>query len=153
MRKKPMDKDTFAHYLKDRYEDQISWYRKKAATNKNRYNLFQWSVIILAATVPVLVTAGPASTNENPMIWWITVVASVLLAIGTAGVKAFKFQENWITYRATSERLSQEKFFYDGSVGEYGATDNKESLFVKRVEALISGESAQWVSNQNTQGS
>ncbi len=147
-----MDGNAFAQYLKDRYEDQISWYKGKADANKRLYQIFQWTVIILAAIVPVLVTAAPSTLEEkHSSIWWITVIASVLLAIGTAGVKTFKFQENWITYRATSERLMQEKFFYDGGVGEYGESGDRESLFVKRVEALISGESSQWVSTQNTQ--
>lgn len=147
-----MDGNAFAQYVKDRYEDQISWYQGKAAANKRWYQIFQWSVIFLAAIVPVLVTAAPSILDDKySTIWWITVVASVLLAIGTAGVKTFKFQENWITYRATSERLTQEKFYYDGGVGEYRETNDKESLFVKRVEALISGESSQWVSTQVSQ--
>ncbi|MEZ5346473.1 MAG: DUF4231 domain-containing protein [Pyrinomonadaceae bacterium] len=147
-----MDENTFAQYLKERYQAQISWYQAKASANKRWYQIFQWSVIFLAAIVPVLVTAAPATMDEpNPAIWWITVVASVLLAIGTAGVKTFKFQENWITYRATSERLIQEKFYFDGNVGEYSETSDKRSLFVKRVETLISGESSQWVSAQTAQ--
>ncbi|MCB1023817.1 MAG: DUF4231 domain-containing protein [Acidobacteria bacterium] len=147
-----MDKNTFEQYVKERYEGQIRWFQAKAAANKRWYQIFQWTVIVLASIVPVLVTAAPSSLeNKYSMIWWITVVSSVLLAVGTAGVKTFKFQENWITYRATSERLVQEKFYYDGGVGEYGEADDRESLFVKRVESLLSGESSQWVSNQNSQ--
>ena len=146
-----MDRQAFEDYLVNRYEDQINWYRAKASTNKRRYQIFQWCVIVLAAVVPVLVTASPqAATEANSTIWWVTVVASVLLAIGTAGIKAFKFQENWINYRSTAERLLQEKYFYDGGISGYGETDNKESLFVKRVEEIISGESTQWVTAQSS---
>ena len=147
-----MDQDKFEKYLTDRYEDQIKWYSAKASTNKQRFQYFQWMVIILAAVTPVLVTAGKANLPKG---WgnWIfgtTVVVSILLAIGTAGIKAFKFQENWTNYRATAERLIQEKYYYDGNVGEYGETENRETLFVKRVEAIFSGEGSQWISVQKT---
>ncbi|NNE65238.1 MAG: DUF4231 domain-containing protein [Pyrinomonadaceae bacterium] len=141
-----MDEEAFKKYLKDRYEDQMNWYSKKASINKSRYQILQWSVIILSAIVPVMVALE--ATDKVPGIWVLTIIVSILLAIGTAGVKTFKFQENWINFRSTAEKLIQEKIFYDGRIGDYGNTDNRESLFVERVEALISGEGATWVSTQ-----
>ncbi len=145
-----MEASAFKSYLTDRYQDQISWYQRKAATNKSRYQIFQWTVIVLSAIVPVLVALPIKYQVEYHQL--LTIVVSVFLAIGTAGVKAFKFQENWINYRSTSERLIQEKYYYEGNVGEYSETGDKESLFVKRVEALLAGESSQWVSTQKSPG-
>ena len=139
-----MNSDSFQKYLTDRYEDQTNWYQRKASENKKKYQLFQWSVIVLSALVPVLVAVE--RVGENDLIWWFSIVASVLLAIGTAGVKTFKFQENWINYRSTAERLIQEQLFFNADIGEYASADNKQKLFVERVEALISGENTGWVS-------
>ena len=144
-----MDSEVFEKYVADRYEDQIDWYQSKASTNKKRYQQFQWSVIALAAVVPVLVTISSLAPNTRGVIWGLTISLSMLLAIGTAGIKTFKFQENWVNYRSTAERLIQEKFFYDADVGEYGRSGDKEALFVERVETLISGENTNWVSTQS----
>jgi len=129
----------FQNYLKDRYEDQISWYSNSASRNKRYYTLFQWSVIVLSATLPVLIASVPDAWQ------WITVTLSITLAIGTAGLKTFKFQENWINYRTISETLKKEKHFYDANLDDYAEASEREALFVDRVESLISRENTLWV--------
>jgi hypothetical protein len=133
-----MNPDAFAKYLQTRYEDQIEWYSTKASHCKRRYQEFQWGVIVLSASLPVLITALPSSLK------WLTVIISIILAIGTTALKTFKFQENWVNYRTVSEMLKKEKHFYDADVGDFARTKDKEALFVKRVEALISQENTQW---------
>lgn len=134
-----MGKDTFDKYLKDRYLNQINWYSDKASQNKIFYNVFQWVVIILASSLPVLISILPDSFK------WITIVISVLLAIGTAALKTFKWQEIWINYRFISETLKKEKHFYDAEIDEYANADDKDGLFIERVENLISRENSLWV--------
>ncbi len=36
-----MDKESFARYLKERYQDQVGWYDRKAATNQTLYRRLQ----------------------------------------------------------------------------------------------------------------
>ena len=134
-----MDADAFAEYLKNRYEDQITWYSDRASLNKRLYQCFQWGVIILSATVPVLVASIPKSAE------WITITVSIGLAIGTAALKTFKFQENWINYRTVSETLKKEKHFLDARLDDYANSDDREALFVERVESLISRENSLWI--------
>lgn len=129
----------FKKYIKDRYEDQINWYSDSASKNKRFYSFFQWSVIILSASLPVLIVSIPDPWQ------WLTVILSILLAIGTAGLKTFKFQENWINYRTISETLKKEKHYYDAELDEYAEGSDKEALFVDRVESLISREKTLWV--------
>lgn len=136
-----MTQELFEAYLKERYQDQINWYDSKATKSKNFYNTFQWGVIILSAVSPILVV----TLEEKP--WkWIAIVVTVLLAIGTAGLKAFKYQENWIDYRSVAEALKREKYFYQAGIEDYSTQSDKEATFVKRVEALISRENSIWVS-------
>lgn len=134
-----MNTDKFDEYLNDRYNDQVNWYSRKASNCKIIYQIFQWIVIVLSASLPVLISTLPEKTK------WITIVISILLAISTAALKVFKWQETWINYRTISETLKKERHFYDADLDEYANTDNKEKLFVERVENLISRENSLWV--------
>ena len=128
----------FEEYLKERYQDQIEWYSKKSSQNKQYYQWFQWAVIIISASVPVLVASMPT--------WkWITVALSIILAIATAALKTFKFQENWVNYRTIAETLKKEKHYYDAEAGEYATVEDKRQLFVEIVEALLSRENTLWM--------
>ena len=131
--------NTFEKYLKERYEDQVKWYSDKSSQHKLYYQCFQWAAIIISASVPVLVLAIPAKFTL------VTVILSIILAIITTALKTFKFQEIWINYRTTAETLKKEKFYYDAGVIEYADAENKEQLFIERVEALISRENTLWI--------
>jgi hypothetical protein len=134
-----MKESDFNNYLKNRYENQINWYSNSASRNKGFYIFFQWSVIILSVSLPVLIASVPNSWQ------WVIIILSILLAIGTAGLKTFKFQENWINYRTISETLKKEKHYYDAELDEYAQASDKEALFVDRIESVISRENTLWV--------
>ena len=76
---------------------------------------------------------------------WVVLTISVFLAIGTAALKTFKFQENWINYRTIAETLKKEKHYYDAGLDDYADTSDKEALFIDRVESLTSRENTIWV--------
>ena len=149
-----MNKEDFQKYVKERYEGQISWYDKKSIGNQKMYKRFQWVVIMLSAITPVLVAIVAINPEANETSWlltktsWLAVGISALVAIGTTALKTFKYQENWISYRTTCETLRKEIHFYNASVGEYKDTDDREALFVERVEALISRENTMWLTTQ-----
>lgn len=134
-----MTDEKFEEYLNERYRDQISYYGSRAGWNKRMYDWFQWSVIIVSAVLPVLVVS---SIREDYK--WATAGLSLFLAISTSGLKAFKFQENWLNYRQLAETLKQEKHFYDAEIGAYANAADKHAIFVDRVESLISRENAIW---------
>jgi hypothetical protein len=134
-----MTDEKFEEYLKERYREQINYYSSKARTNKKLYSLFQWSVIIISAIMPVVVV----SYSDNYR--WAAAALSLLLAVGTSGLKAFKFQENWMNYRQVAETLRQEEYFYGADLGPYATAADKRAMFVDRVESLISLANAIWV--------
>lgn len=136
-----LNKEEFDKYLKERYEDQINWYSEKAIHFKRLYKFFQWMVIVLSASIPVLILIVPVEKQL------ITVAISVVLTISTSALKTFKFQENWISYRILSETLKKERYFYDAELGDYANCDDKKSLFVERVESLVSRENSLWIIN------
>jgi hypothetical protein len=137
-----MTEEQFNKYLADRYEDQIQWYGLKSAKNKRVYFFFQWLVIILSATVPFLVI----SLSERYKL--IPAIVSLILAIITAAVQTFRFQENWIRYRTMAETLKREKYLYEADLGEYAGSSNKPAMFVNKVESLISSENTLWITLQ-----
>lgn len=136
-----MKPEDFQKYLRERYEDQINWYDKKSIWCQKRYRHFQWSIIVLSAITPVLVAIVPHATR------WPAVLVSALVAIGTTSLKTFKYQENWINYRTTCETLRKEIHFFKAQVDEYKGAVDPESLFVERVESLISRENTMWLSS------
>ena len=134
-----MDKDQFEDYLKSRYGKETNWYDKRAIWNHRAYQIFQWAAIVLSASTAVLVVIG------NGPLKWFAVVVAMLVAISTAALKAFKYQENWISYRTTCETLRKEFHYYEAGIHGYEDAEDKEALFVDRVESLISRENTLWV--------
>ena len=141
-----MNQESFDTYVKNRYDPQIAWYDRKAIANQRVYRTLQWGILVLAAVTPILVAAGAEWQR------WSAVVVSALVAIGTAALKAFKYQENWINYRTTCETLRKEIHFLEAGVGEYRQAEDPFALFVERVEVLISRENTLWLSTR-TEGS
>ena len=140
-----MEKNDFESYLNDRYFVQIDWYDKKSIANQKRYKRYQGWLIILASLTPIFVMIDKYF-KEQTFLVWLPVVSSVLVAIFTALLKTFKYQENWLNYRTTCETLRKEIHFYNAGIGDYADTENKEALFVERVENMISRENTLWLS-------
>ena len=140
-----MDKEKFENYIENRFKNQRKWYSDKSSINKKRYQSLQIIIIIISSIIPVVT-----------FIQWeygkiFATGLAVIISISTSLITTFKFQENWLNYRTTSELLKKEKSYFDAKINEYAKTDNPESLFVERVEDLISVESRQWKTTQETQ--
>lgn len=139
-----MESSRFDEYLEKRYRKEIDWYDKRSSENKFRFVLFQWSVIILSAVIPVL------TVSLSDGYKWLTASLGVLLAIGTAGLKSFKYHENWINYRTIAETLKKEQYFFYSKIGGYLDSADPEALFVERVENIISRENTLWIGVQKS---
>lgn len=104
----------------------------------------QWGLILLSASTPVIIALAQ-KTDSVPWLKTLSLISSVLVAILATSLKTFKFEENWINYRTTCETLKKEIHFYHAGIDEYEHCEDKEPLFVKRVEALISRENTLWL--------
>lgn len=150
-----MKREEFEIYIKDRYQDQIEWYSDKSSINKKYYYVFQWIIVIFSTIVPIFVSIKsfiiePDYENSYSSFEIITLTLTLIVAISTSSLKIFKFQENWINYRTISESLKKEKHYYDAEIYDYQDTEDKEAMFVLRVERLISMENDKWI-NINTE--
>lgn len=130
---------TNTEYMQQRLEDQINWYSKKSSACHSRYQILRLIEIVAAAIIPLLSGMGDKVQYGS----WIIGSLGALIAIAAAAGSLFKFHENWIQYRATSETLKHEKFLFLGRVTPY---DNQDCfpVLVQRVEGLISKENSTW---------
>ena len=139
-----MNKDDFQKYIDERYYDQIKWYDEKSEKNKKLYEKFQFGLIIFSAITPVLI-AIQMDPIISSYLKWFPIITSVFVAILASVLKTFKYQENWLNYRTISETLKKEIHFYNGNIDDYDGVEDKEALFIGRVESIISRENTSWV--------
>ena len=126
-------------YLKDRLDDQLTWYGKRSQYNQAWYKRLRLIEIIAAAIIPFLAGMGDSLTYSS----WAIGGLGVLIAIAAGASSIFKFHENWIKYRTTAEQLKHEKFLYLTNTKPYDSDDKLGSL-VQRVEMIISKENSAW---------
>ncbi len=128
-------------YMKDRVDDQIDWYATKSSKYKKCFLGLRALEISFAATITVV-----SCTSGN--LAWVTSVIAAAVVIFASMLTLFKFHENWISYRTTSETLKQEKHLYLTNVFPYDK-DNKFSVLVNNVESIISSENSLWKQKQS----
>jgi len=139
-----LEKNTFEDYLKNRYQGQINWYDKKSKQNKKRYDIFQWVLIISSSITPVLIAIN-FGLSEFADLKWVTLIVAVVVTISASSIRIFRFHDNWVSYRTTCETLKKELYMYQAGIGEYRNSADKDSIFVERVEILISQENTLWL--------
>jgi hypothetical protein len=145
-----MDKATFEDYVENRYKNQMDYYSKSAGKNQKRYKQFQWILIIFSAMTPVLAALNGKSFKLNGGdytmdLQMLVIISAAIVAILTTGLKTFNYQELWVNYRATYEKLKPEFYYYEFNIGPYGTAGiDKESLFVTRIEAMLDAERTLW---------
>lgn len=124
----------------DRVVDQIGWYDRKSQYNQRWFKALKICQVVLAAAIPV------AATGSVPD--WIVGAAGALIVVLESLQQLQQYQQNWITYRATCERLKHEKFLYLAKAGPYAEVSSPDALLAERVESLVSQEHAAWAANR-----
>jgi hypothetical protein len=137
-------------YLNDRIETQIKWHSEKATWNKAKYYLAEIITLVSGASIPVI---NVLDVFSDPSI--VRMLSASLAALGViaAGIsKLYKFQENWLNFRALAEAMRREKELYFYQVGDYGSqTDRRQKLLVERVENMLASATSQFVSIQRAE--
>lgn len=129
-----------SEYLETRVDEQIYWYDTKSKNQQNWYKILRIVEVGAAAFIPFL--AG-YMTEINLCVRTIVGLLGLGVTIITAVVSLCRFQENWIEYRTTCESLKHEKFLYLTKTEPYNIKLSF-SLFVQRIESLISKENTKW---------
>lgn len=135
----------------NRIRDQIDWYDAKACWNHKRFRTLQAVVIVLSALTPLLLAVGLIFSPVQPR-WdrYVLALLPILVSVGatvfTALLTTFKYQETWVQYRDTCERLRRERMLYESGAGEYSEAGSPERLLARRAEEIMAGEGAVWLS-------
>jgi hypothetical protein len=135
IRRGAMDAET---YLKERVEEQIAWYDRRAAFNKRWFISLRAVEIAAAATVPFL--SGFAG---NPRIGATVGIIGIIITLCAGLTHLCQFQERWIEYRTTAEALKKEKFLFVTKTEPYDG-DEAFPILVQRMETLVSKENVTW---------
>jgi len=138
-----MTSSGFEDYVKERYENQLEWYSKSATKNKKWYRRYQVGIAVLSAVVTVTVAIG---MNDNAdAVWHIaSLITSASVTVLVTLQKTLRFHDNWVEYRTTAEDLKKERYYHDFLCGDYATAESPDTLFVERVEGLISQQNTQW---------
>jgi len=128
----------------ERVRDQIGWYDRKSQHNQRWFKALKTCQIVAAAAIPVAATASVSD--------WLIGAAGALIVVLESLQQLQQYQQNWITYRATCERLKHEKFLYVARAGPYAAAGDPDVLLAERVESLVSQEHAAWAANREEAG-
>ena len=123
------------NYIKNRLEDQIQWYSRKSSFYKKMFYIIRATEIIIAGLIPALFHWSFIK-GAIPLLSSIVAVLASLVAL-------FRFHENWIAYRTTSESLKHEKYLYLTKVSPYNQ-ENSFEVLIHTVESIISKENTLW---------
>ena len=136
-----MERITEDQYLTVRLDEQLAWYDRKSSWNQKWFRRVQMVQIVVSALIPFISGLG----GILPGNWGLILVGAMgmVIAVATATSTLYKFQENWVQYRATAEQLRHERFMFLTGVEPYSGGGSFDFL-VQRVEGLISKENAAW---------
>lgn len=119
----------------------VNYYNSRAKMYKYAYRILSVTKYIALAVIPIVQVIP--SINKVP---WIAVAASSLCILLDSIINLFGMKEKWILYRNSHSKLMSEQRQYASRCGKYyGFTDDARfSLFVKNLEEIYMGESAEW---------
>jgi len=123
-----------------RLREQIGWYDAKSQQNQRWYKRLKVTEIVTAAAIPF------AASISVPV--WAVGGGGALIVVLESLQQLQQYQQNWITYRSTCERLKHEQFLFLAGAGTYGTAPDAEALLAERVEGLVSQEHAAWTSHR-----
>lgn len=125
-------------YIKERLEQYIGWYDRKAVSTKAKYLRMRAVSVVGGSLVPVLVNIDIQYMRFATTLISLTVVILVSLE------SVFHYREQWKNYRSTEQYLSREKVLFLTGEGPYKKLQGNETfiLLVERVEAAIESENA-----------
>lgn len=124
----------------ERARDQIAWYDRKSQQNQRWFKRLKICEIVTAAAIPF------AASVSAPL--WVVGAGGALIVVMESLQQLQQYQQNWITYRATCERLKHEQFLFLAGAGPYAEVLDPEALLAERVEGLVSQEHAAWASHR-----
>lgn len=128
-------------YSNERINDQLAWYAKKAAFNRNRSNYFFIGLIAINS-IAVLLAIFRIEFTEVP--YWPTDVFVAVAASLLSWMQTKRFSELASSYALAAHEISLMR-----EQANFQDTDSKFSVFVGDAENAFSREHTQWVARKD----
>jgi len=131
-----------------RLNDQLAWYDDKSGSKQRWYKRIKTAQLVMAGSIPDFSLVGVS---------WGRLITAVLGA-GVAALEGIQqlghFNDLWIDYRSTAERLKHEKYLFLAESGPYRGLATAEALrlLAERVEEQVSTEHANWINEARQAG-
>jgi hypothetical protein len=117
-------------------EAQFGWYDTAAGRSRLGYQALKVTALVLGATVTVLAAVGASAAVTASL------AAAIVVVDGVQQV--FKFHSNWISYRATAEKLRQHAVLYVAKATPYDDPRTRRQNLATVVRDLTAREVAGW---------
>jgi hypothetical protein len=127
-------------FLRSRWLDQVLWMEGKADTCQFRYYALRLIAIIGGVIIPALVGIKFSDGIASGLIYWLTLVISLLVAVSLAVEEFFHYGERWRHYRRTVETLKIEAWQFFQLSGPYQSPPSHPEaypVFAARVEEIL----------------
>ena len=128
-------------YIESRIQDQINWYNKKSAFYKQRYQSFQMAAIVCSICVPLLI----GFSDQVPFLKYVAGGLGALVAIIEGAQSLYRYKENWLAYRTTTEALIREQLLFETQAGVYADQNLAFKCLVENTENILSTENRVWL--------
>lgn len=126
--------DLQKRFLRSRWLDQVLWMEGRANHARERYYGLRLMMIIGGVIVPALISLN------LPVLHYITIILSLLVAVSAAVEEFFHYGERWRHYRRIVESLKTEGWhFFQLSefYSQYQTHTEAYPVFAGRVESII----------------
>ena len=111
-----MSKIDIDTYMKERFEPKHEFFEFQARRQRRYYLRIRTAEIIFAALIPLKVAFIP---HETILFKILVGGFAVLVTILSGMLLLNRYQEKWITFRATADALQREKYLFLTRRGEY----------------------------------
>ena len=140
--------------IPDVYRRQTEWYDSHAIRYRHWYLGFEAALLILAAITAVLTTIHSGGAAKRTIGWRICPLSHRLAVVILAGIlNLFSFQEHWLNYKVTCEKLRREARLLQARGDVYTSAPDPQRIFAERAESIIANENASWLDFAKKPGS
>jgi hypothetical protein len=131
-----VEDNTFQAWRKERFEGELNGSELWNRRNDWAYKLLQMLIIIFSALTTASLALGKFYPGFPGQVF--AIFGSLIVTCAAGSLKIFNFQGKALYYAYKYDSLMREQSLYKAIDGDYSKTENKEQLFVRRVEDLIS---------------
>jgi len=139
-----MTDNDFNIYRDGRYERATKYYDGRANKNRRWHRFSSIYIVVTSIAIAPLLSANPFEVGNE-----LALYLSPTIAILTGIAAHFRFHESWLSYRSTWDSLQHELPWRNAEVAHYKGSEDRNALFVERVESLISQEGDDWLNRHS----